>query len=303
MRFLLNDLPFRSVSLTQKSCRLSSPSAHLDHPYRRDGTHPSLIFAPDIPPHSRNAWGTHQMPCACFIYSRTSSDLSHTAFGLHLEEKDEYRSAEGAAHAWRTTALCHIFVLLNSLTTAREQAAKFHGSDVKYSNSIEDLVRAKAPSFQATALGPALYLEELGLEILPRIQHEEWMEALGSGRIEDLEKILHEAGLQVGGTTCLQLAQRNYHITPNLILQTSLTHPSGRARGIRTEALPYGLFPPGRSFFHDQKEEAGTRPCVVHANYALGGEKERLLRREGLWALSGDEEDGWTCDKEVMERA
>jgi hypothetical protein len=62
--------------------------------------------------------------------------------------------------------------------------------------------------------------------------------------------------------------------------------------------------------FFDGGLEPGTKPCVVHANYATGSKKEELLRKRGMWALLRGEEGqarkdggGWRCDAEVMARA
>lgn len=285
--------------------RLSSPSSFLSHPYRPSGTYPAILFAPDAPPTFKNAWNKYSMPCACFLYARTSSHLSHLASSLSPTSADHYRPAEDAAHAWRTTALCHISMLLHELTVAREQASRLFDP----TTSIEGLVRAKAPSFQATALGPALFLLSQPLPTLPRVSHAEWLEALGSANVDDLLALLDEAQLgPSSGTSCLDLAQRNWDLSPNpqreLVDDTGVLRPDGDEvnRGARVEALPYGEFPPGMSYF-GREEEAGVRPCVVHANYATGMEKERLLRERGLWALGGGEEEGWTCDAGVMSSA
>ncbi|KAL8291578.1 hypothetical protein RQP46_002556 [Phenoliferia psychrophenolica] len=101
---------------------LSSPSSFLAHPYRPSGTHPSILFAADSAPDFTNAWGTYSLPCACFFYARTSDHLSHTASSLPPHLADSYRPSSDAAHVWRTTALCHIAMLLRELATGRRQA-------------------------------------------------------------------------------------------------------------------------------------------------------------------------------------
>lgn len=277
---------------------MSSPNSFLAHPYRPDGTHPSIIYAPDSSPFTANAWGTHEMPCACFFYSRTSDDDAATsppAPTLDDEELD-YRPSEGAALAWKYTALCHISMLLKSLETGRRYASAFESAA---KDDLVALTKAQAPSFQATSLGPALYLASQKFPILPKISATTWTRALGSGDVEDLYALLEEAGLDDGETTCIELAQKNYNISPNPLASPNTLSTTPPHRPLRTEPLPYSSFPPGMSFFsHDQ--ESGIRPCVVHANYATGSRKEELLRREGLWALRGDDEEGYTCDEGVM---
>lgn len=71
----------------------------------------------------------------------------------------------------------------------------------------------------------------------------------------------------------------------------------------RAEALPYSHFPPGRTYFDQNEREAGVAPCVVHANYAGGDKKERLLREHGLWALIDREGEEPMCDLDVLEKA
>lgn len=125
--------------------------------------------------------------------------------------------------------------------------------------------------------------------MLPPISQARWRTALGSGNIADLLDLLEEAGLGDDGTTCVELAERNYDVCA--VPPPSSLPPRTPHRPIRAEPLPYASFPPGMSYFaHDQ--EAGIQPCVVHANYALGPEKESLLRAEGLWAL---DDDGASC--------
>ncbi|GAA5915581.1 uncharacterized protein JCM6883_004238 [Sporobolomyces salmoneus] len=301
---------------------LSSPTAFIAHHYRPGGSHPSIVFAPDMAPTTVNAWGTREIPCACFFYTRTSdsgAQLAHHHPLSTISDPYDYSPSRGAAQAWRTTAICHISMLLRSLATGRRLA---YEPDSK----IAELTKARAPSFQATALGPALFLAEQILPSLPEPHHEQWMEALGSGNIDDIIDILDESMLslddQNGGRTCLQTAQDFQTFSPNPAFLfdsgiTSLTAqysrsaqltfgPTAKAHSaIRTEALPYDLFPPGMRFF-DGGLEPGTKPCVVHANYATGSRKEELLRKRGMWALlrgEGEEGGGWRCDAEIMARA
>ncbi|GAA5932413.1 hypothetical protein JCM1841_001379 [Sporobolomyces salmonicolor] len=305
---------------------LSSPSAFLSHYYRPSGPHPSIIYAPDMAPTTRNAWGTCTMPCACFFYTRTSdvgAQLASHPPSSATVDPYAYSPAAGAAQAWRKTALCHISMLLSSLATGRRQAFASE-------SSIAELDKARAPSFQATALGPALFLAEQVLPSLPEVSHEQWMDALGSGNVDDLVEILEESGLaglpddeggDAGeGKTCLELAQafQTFSPNPSFLLDSgitslssaySLSRPSRRSTRphtpIQTAALPYDLFPPGMRYF-DGGLEPGTQPCVVHANYATGGRKQELLRERGLWALVEPQKNGgdvWRCDADVLARA
>ncbi|GAA5827791.1 hypothetical protein JCM11251_007675 [Rhodosporidiobolus azoricus] len=358
---------------------LSSPQPFLSHYYRPFASHPSIVYAPDMSPTTQNAWGTTVMPCACFFYSRVSDKGAHLAslpttspYGKAAstrvpppEEKDPYlySPAEGAAEVWRSTALCHITMLLEAMEVGKKQAAmrrmivvaeeSKHGvskSDQLTLNKpgrplvqgggetgddIGSLKKATAPSFQATALGPALFLSEQDEAHLPVVSHEQWLTAIGSGDVEDLLDVLDDAGLdyhaatsslsflhgrQKKKRTCLTLAQSHQLFTPappppfsTLELLSSYTFhsspdsppPVRPHRPVRSEPLPYDLFPPGMRFF-DGGLEPGARPCVVHANYAMGKRKEELLRERGLWALITPQErgeGGWTCSADVMMRA
>lgn len=306
-------------------CRLSSPTAFISHYYRAGGTHPSIVFAPDMAPSTINAWGTRQIPCACFFYTRTTDSGAQLASHSPRSSLDpyDYSPARGAARAWRKTAICHISMLLRSLATGRRLA-------FEPDSKIGELNKARAPSFQATALGPAVFLAEQILPSLPEPSHEQWMEALGSGNLDDMIDILDESGLALddknGGKTCLQVAQsfQTFSPSPSFLLDNGITslsshytlsphstfaHLPKAHTPIRTEALPYDLFPPGMRFF-DGGLEPGTKPCVVHANYATGSKKEELLRERGMWALvppragEGDQAGGgWRCNARVMDRA
>ncbi|GAA5960882.1 hypothetical protein JCM3765_007523 [Sporobolomyces pararoseus] len=309
---------------------LSSPTAFISHYYRPGGSHPSIVFAPDMAPTTVNAWGTREIPCACFFYTRTSdsgAQLAHHHSDSPLADPYDYSPSTGAAQTWRTTAICHIAMLLRSLATGRRLA-------FEPDSKLEQLIKARAPSFQATALGPALFLAEQVLPSLPEPHHEQWMEALGSGNIDDIIEFLDESMLSLddrnGGETCLQIAQTFQTFSPNsrFLIEsgvTSLTSRYSRSSNsnlgpqakahtpLRTEALPFDLFPPGMRFF-DGGLEPGTKPCVVHANYATGSKKEELLRKRGMWALVRGEENhegegegrvggGWRCDAKVMAHA
>ncbi|KAM0746186.1 hypothetical protein T439DRAFT_384219 [Meredithblackwellia eburnea MCA 4105] len=173
---------------------LQSPAPLLDHPYRPTGTHPSILFAPDSSPTFRNSWGGHSMPCACFLYTRTFDHLSHTASfpppspTFPSPSPDQHRPTTQAAQLWRHVALCHIAMLLRELSLAREQARKLFETSL----NLSSLKRARAPSFQATVLGPAI------------------------GDVDDLLNLLEEAGLGTEtGTTCLEIAKRNHQLSPN----------------------------------------------------------------------------------------
>ncbi|GAA5877988.1 hypothetical protein JCM16303_002805 [Sporobolomyces ruberrimus] len=302
---------------------LSSPTAFISHYYRPGGSHPSIVFAPDMAPTTVNAWGTREIPCACFFYTRVADSGAQLAHQHHPRSVSadpyDYSPSTGAAQVWRSTAICHIAMLLRSLATGRRLA---YDPESKMST----LTKARAPSFQATALGPALFLAEQAFSSLPEPSHDQWMEALGSGNLDDIIDILDESLLSLddrnGGQTCLQIAQTFQTFSPNpnflsdagvtsltsrysLSTNSALGHHAKAHTPIRTEALPYDLFPPGMRFF-DGGLEPGTKPCVVHANYATGSKKEELLRTRGMWALLRGEEGeggGWRCDAQVMARA
>jgi hypothetical protein len=287
--------------------RLSSPVPYLSHAYRPEGSHPGLIYAPDMIPDQRNAWEGYGMPCACFFYSRTSNDNAFTASNLDTaieddaiedEELLEYRPAQSAALAWRHTALCHIAMILESLEQGRESARYWAES----TGDLAGLKKAVAPSFQASALGPAIFLATKRTFELPPLDHEAWMEAMAEEDGEGLLRLLKEAGIgsENGGTTCLDLAKKNPEVCLISTFASTFSSASKRQRqALRVEPLPYAAFPPGMSFFaHDQ--ERGIRPCVVHANYVMGAAKEEMLRVEKLWALREDES---TCDMRVIRNA
>lgn len=168
--------------------------------------------------------------------------------------------------------------------------------------------RARAPSFQASALGPAIHILSEKYPILPLISHARWMKAMGSGDVEDMNSLLRKLdpdGEEVDDRgICIKLAQRNYQLSPNPAKFTSLTTASLFTvdsttstesvssyfdfQPLMVESLPYSAFPPGMSYFA-KDQEPGIIPCVVHANYASGQMKENLLRKEKLWALSNDQ--------------
>ncbi|GAA5883966.1 hypothetical protein JCM3774_000884 [Rhodotorula dairenensis] len=316
---------------------LSSPTPFLSHYYRPTGPHPAIVYAPDMSPSTKNAWGTHTMPCACFFYTRVSDAGAQQAAPIYPDPSSPipldpylYSPAEGAAAAWRNTALCHISMLLHALETGQRQArlrgAHSEAGEDPFNLAAAPMASARAPSFQATALGPALFLSEQVAIDMPEISHEHFLDALGSADVEDLHFLLEIAGLAPDPysgevpKSCLAQAQEFQHMTPARIPTgwheppTSLTlqyYDSLGAAGprphtpIRVEPLPYDLFPPGMRYF-DGGLEPGTKPCVVHANYATGSKKEELLRSRGLWALvRPDEVDSgeWTCDVKVMREA
>ncbi|BGP43246.1 hypothetical protein JCM10450v2_007392 [Rhodotorula kratochvilovae] len=328
---------------------LSSPNAFLSHYYRPTGPHPSIIYAPDMDPTTRNAWGTNTMPCACFFYSRVSDAGAQKAAPSHAPDHSPldpyvYSPSAGAAEVWRSTALCHISMLQEALEAGqrlsqwrrvREDAPADQslapeldlGAAPPPSAAKQAAPEPRAPSFQATALGPAVFLAEQRGAFLPEISYERFLAALGSGEVDDLTDLLEDAELDLNpatgradrGRSCLALAQAQQtqcaspHAESELgAFATSLTREylehvlraPPPHRPVRVEPLPFDAFPPGMRFF-DGGIEPGARPCVVHANYATGGMKEQLLRDRGLWALVRPEEgDGeWRCDAEVMQKA
>ncbi|SGY55639.1 BQ5605_C006g04054 [Microbotryum silenes-dioicae] len=313
---------------------LSNPASFFAHHYRPQGSHPSFVVASDTDPYSPHLsqYGLSYTPCACFIYSRTSDAEAPSASPNPLPEAKEYYSpSTGAATGWRFTAICHIAMILRSIEDGLAQLIGADNAelDVEGKARLSTLRRAIAPSFQGTSLGPAMFLAEDEDPVLPVLTHEEWMETLGSFDESKIIGLLKEAGL--GGALrdlindpeayannardrrkmCEDLAISKSKRTtcPNPIPEmdrTSLTIPAqnGRAfhRGIKTEVLPYDIFPPGMRYF-DGGLASGERPCVVHANYATGKTKTELLKREKLWALVQDERGQYRCDAEVMDRA
>jgi hypothetical protein len=230
-------------------------------------------------------------------------------------------------------------------------------------DSMSNAIRAVAPSFQVSSLGPALYLASKGL--LPDISHEDFMNAMGSGNMSDLTAMLEDLGLfGAGKRSCLVRAKEvsssclwthdvqekgkivngdlrrsnGFRIPPRTFSGSSrvtgpaapvshnssndvrrrrspLGSPRRQAASIDgpviVESLPHGLFPPGVSFFERTERQRGVQPIVVHANYALGEWKEKLLRQQGLWALvdpgpgegKGDSASlngEWSCDADVL---
>ena len=57
------------------------------------------------------------------------------------------------------------------------------------------------------------------------------------------------------------------------------------------------------AIFKMDERDPGVEPCVVHANYALKEWKERLLRKQGLWALQHERGQEPQCDMEVLGRS
>lgn len=192
-------------------------------------------------------------------------------------------------------------MLLRSLAEGKEQA-RYHET----SESISNLVRAVAPSFQATALGPAIYLSQQNISLFPSgLNSQKWLDVLSSGDTDDIMRLLFDAGIDEEGETCVELASRNFDVSRNPNDRPlEVLSENSRSAPIKSEPLPYQLFPPGMSFFGDGNSrggggmEDGVRPCVVHANYASGSKKEELLRERGLWALS----EG-SCDAKVLKDA
>ncbi|KAM0786099.1 hypothetical protein ACM66B_006910 [Microbotryomycetes sp. NB124-2] len=222
---------------------LADPSPMLDNAYVPGSLHPSFLWSPDTSPDTPNSYGTYSMPCACFIYSRTSDEDSSLASlvdskrDVDRRDGQEYRPSRGAALAWRWTAMCHIAMVMNSFEHAQSSAAYAlsgqmddqeeedeneqvvdqevlsnlgsletvdNATAVESGTSkptstgprrIKSLVRANAPSFQATSLGPALFLAEQGFENLGNVEHQEWIDSISSGDPRQLLGILDRAGL------------------------------------------------------------------------------------------------------------
>lgn len=216
--------------------------------------------------------------------------------------------------------------------------------------NISTLIKAVAPSFQATSLAPALHLASLSNTHLPTPSHEDWIRALASPSPNALLDLLDKAGLGLPRhsfgddrddelaedltpeeqaeafaareerqsraalmrpterQTCDKLALSLSQLCeaesePDTTL-TRVWRARQRHIQIRHEALPYDSFPPGMRFFGGGAEK-GQRACVVHANYATGASKEKLLRERKLWAVVPPSETDrrWMCDAGVMRRA
>ena len=213
-----------------------------------------------------------------------ADDSDQDAHLLHNEP------ALNAAQTWRHVSLCHIASTLNSLSHAVRAAIL-----TDKASNIAALTKAIAPSFQHSSLGSALFLSKRGL--LPPISHTEFMHALTSNSTQHLYDLLDRARLGHGQLTCSEKAEQIRLTCPN--------PPASLVKGqeTRAEALPYSHFPPGRTYFDQSEREAGVAPCVVHANYASGDKKERLLREHGLWALIDREGEEPMCDMDVLEKA
>ena len=240
------------------------------------------MYALDVEPGTQTSWGTHELPCACFIYTRTA-DFDDPRF--RQSGTLDSPSME-AAQAWRHVALCHISSTLEYLDLAASQARMWDEA-----TDLSHLHKAPAPSFQHSSLGPALFLSEHGL--LPPISRVEFDRALGSGQPKDLIKLLRKVGLGPGQPSCTQRADLVLTACPNPEHQGPFGQIQTGHHRLRVEALPYSMFPPGRTFFDPEEREHGVEPCVVHANYATNHWKEKLLRDAGLWALD------WTGDEPV----
>ncbi|GAA97745.1 uncharacterized protein L969DRAFT_55485 [Mixia osmundae IAM 14324] len=289
---------------------LSSPIPLLAHPYRPQGSLPSFLYSSDIHPTAMTEYGKFELPCAGFFYSRVSDPIKPT-----YDRKCQFSPSEGAALAWRYTTLCHIASTLEWRGRAEEEARDELENEGLPESDMPRLLKKhnklqRAPGFQDSSLGPAIWLAEEGL--LPHLSHERFMDALTSGDPDDLLALMSEMGLGPDDPPCDIKARRAYKRCPNP------DHPahspfaaferrarwrdtpllSGHKRRsvqhytrpppniqIRTEPLPYALFPPGRGFFDEKERENGAEAVVVHANYAIGKYKEKIMKREGIWAL------------------
>lgn len=250
---------------------------------------------------------------------------AHTALASSAAEPagDDYSPATAAAEAWRHAALCHIAEVLSAVRKYRRQAEALRARGEGQGGDLKDLHWGQARGFQVASLGPAVFLAERAVRVWPELGQEEWESLMRSGEPQDLLDTLKDLNLATNEglvtesdddeevdeedmDSCLSLAQRNYLQTPNPQVdmdRTSLSDPlASKWAPLRTESLPYDLFPPGMRWF-GPGAGVDPRPVVVHANGVAGDEKEALLRKHGLWALGGDEEKGWTCDAKVMREA
>lgn len=230
-----------------------------------------MVYSTDMHPDTPTPWGGADMPCACFLYSRTD----YVPYAMTPTQR--LAPARSAALAWRHTTLCHISSIMDAIDSARQD-----GED----DDPHRYAREPAPSFQSSALGPALYLA--AHDRLAPLSHADFMHGLTSGDPRDLDALLKNAGLDSGeSSSCLARAKQAARTCPGPQVRRGLPWSLGIGGDpfpFTAESLPYALFPPGRSFFTDERE-AGAEPVVVHANYASEGWKEKLLRENGLWAL------------------
>jgi len=166
-------------------------------------------------PEVTNVWGTHELPCACFFYSRVSDfavdetkaeiEALYSDEDVSATEESSYSPSAGAALAWRYVGLCHMSFLLRSLEKARN-AAKWYDDDAQ-SAAIGSLTKGMAPSFQGAALGPALFLASQPTRRLPDIPYDDWISALSSGDPDELMRLLQDSGLKTSLSRPLVLPQ------------------------------------------------------------------------------------------------
>ncbi|KAK4052288.1 hypothetical protein OIO90_004369 [Microbotryomycetes sp. JL221] len=224
---------------------LADPSPIIDHAFVPGSNYPSFVWAPDTSPTTKNKWDSYSLPCACFIYSRVKDvgvDLTlpkptkqETRLIVETNQNDgnlrvkrRYKPSLGTALAWRWTALCHISMLMNSFEQAKnsalamldqqmqdisihQQQQEIVSNTTSNQSQLKQLVKAYAPSFQATALGPALFLasnfpNSLGHDV----SHQQWLNVISKGQGDELFKLLKKAGMGLNKVNQNQRRRQKY---------------------------------------------------------------------------------------------
>ena len=239
-------------------------------------------------PTQKNAWGGYSVPCACFIYSRVDDHDSHLSERAKEQEYDEdvseYLPADGAALAWRWTAICHISMLLKSLEKARELAAWAVEHAEGLSDELDELdqdsllVAVRSTPDDPFAAGEQNVFDILEADGLFDEEEEDPSKEVDT-RLPSLSQATAPSFQSTSLGPALYLASRNLPHTP--------FHPSGSSTAAANLGLPY----------------------LTHAEWmrvlAEGGDSgveslESLLKLAGMGASSVDDEgsvaERQTCD-------
>lgn len=154
---------------------------------------------------------------------------------------------EAVVQVWRHISLCH------------QKAIRQAQEGVDASND------GTALSFQQGSLGPVLELARRGL--LPKISRDDFMQALRDNKAGTcLDDVFVED--DDGPLPEFEVTPTPSNITFDTVFLSNLS------------------FPNGKQFFQDRlPQQYGVEPLVVHANFASGNWKQRILQEQGLWAL------------------
>lgn len=260
---------------------------------------PSLVYSLDSSPTSLSAWGTKTgTPCACFLCTITSSDIRLT--GLWSKEDFNLDASVPAALVWRSIALCHASMLQSSMNLASTSGASLDPLQLRKISG-----GARAPSFQSNYLGPALYIAAHSTilpTLVPSLSHSDWVRLLQTNTGNILKTLLNRTFTEY---SLLEIAKS---ISANSVSASKASSKIVKHRPnsiyqyvpLRAKTLTLDSFPSGQQYFHENGTNIKGKPVVVHANYILGKEKENSLRRKQLWALTGSQEYGWTCDRSII---